>query len=148
MKFLKIILLFSAGLLASCSSLVLKPADFAWPIESVIRVGDDGTVKDSRYSLSFNAKGLFYEETEDSLAYLDRDLRIIRNTQGYYFITSDKFKNVYVFNAVEGELRLNEKIEISETGMDNPAFNQRPPYIQLISGDKKYNLTNEGIKDE
>ena len=48
-------------------------------------------------------------------------------------MVSNNFKNVYVFNAKDGTLQLNNKIEISDsTGIKEPAFNQRPPYIQLI----------------
>jgi hypothetical protein len=134
---------------AACSSLVLKPVNFAWPIESVLRVDNDGFVKEERYSLSFNAKPLFFEETGDATAYLDRDVRIIRDTEGYYFVTSKNFKNVYVFEGIDGELKLNNKIEISEKeGMSNPAFNQRTPYIELVGNGKKTLLSNEGVESE
>jgi len=97
MKSAIIIILFLIGTFTACSVLTLTPANFAWPIESVLQVNDEGEVSEERYSFSFDAKGLYYEEFEDSLAYLDRELRIIRDVQGYYFITGIKFKNVYVF---------------------------------------------------
>jgi hypothetical protein len=133
----------------ACSTLILQPADFAWPVESVLKVDDTGYANEQRFSFSFNTKNLYMEETGDSLAYLDKELRIIRDSKGYYFIVGNNFKNVYVFNAHDGGLVLNNKIAISDSvGMKNPSFNQRPPYIELTHDNEKVNLTNEGIKEE
>jgi len=140
------IFLIVAASLAGCSTLRLTPADFAWPVESVIQVDNNGMAKEDRYEISFNAKPLYFEETGDSLSYLDRELRMIRDTLGYYYITGNKFKNVYVFTMGDGALNLEEQIQISETGMTNPVFNQRAPYIELIEGDKQYYLSNNGIE--
>ena len=149
MKSIRVILIPFFIFFAACSPLVLKPVDFAWPIESVLRVDNDGFVKEDRYTLSFNAKPLFFEETGDSTAYLDRDVRIIRDTKGYYFVTSKNFRNVYVFEGINGEMKLDNKIEISEEEeMNNPAFNQRIPYIELVDNGKKTLLSNEGIENE
>jgi len=95
MKSVIILILFFVGTFTACSVLTLTPANFAWPIESVLKVNDEGEVNDERYSFSFDAKGIYHEEFQDSLAYLDRELRIIRDVQGYYFMTGIKFKNVY-----------------------------------------------------
>lgn len=142
--FLLIPLFFSA-----CSSLVLEPADFAWPVESVLKADEKGNVQERQYNVSFNTMKLFLEETGDSLSYAGRDLRLIRDSKGFYFITSDNFKNVYVFNADNGTLRLDNKIAISDTlGMKDPAFNQRPPYIELVYGTKKINLKHDGIAEK
>ena len=135
-------------LITSCSMLTLAPAKFGWPVESVVRVKDDGTFKEDRYSVSFNTKPLFFEEAADSNAYLDRELRIIRNDEGFYFITSKGFKNVYVFQQSDGSLNLKSKIFISEFGLQNPYFNQRTPYIELIDGEMKLYLGNNGIEKE
>jgi hypothetical protein len=149
MKFIKCIMLLSLFIVPACSTLILKPADFAWPVESVLKINNKGSVEEPRFSFSFNAKDLFLEETGDSSAYMNKDLHIIRGTKGYYFMTANNFKNVYVFNADDGSFKLNNKIEISDsTGMQNPAFNQRPPYIELNYGNKQVNLSNEGIKEE
>ncbi|WP_337865330.1 hypothetical protein [Ignavibacterium sp.] len=133
-------------ILTACSSLKLSPAEFAWPIESVIKINDDGLAKEERYSFSFNAKALFMEEMQDSLAYVGKDLRIIRNNEGYYFITSKGFKNVYIFESSESSLSLKEKITINETGLNNPFFNQRNQFIELIDGEYKAYLTKEGLQ--
>jgi len=148
MKILKYVIIMTAAVLAGCSSLRLSPADFSWPVESVIRVDDNGMAKEDRYALSFNAKPLYFEETGDSLAYLDRDLRVIRDTLGYYYITGNKFKNVYVFTMGDGAFNLYNEIQVSETGIANPVFNQRPPYVELIEGDNQYCLSNSGIEKE
>ena len=132
----------------ACSAVVLKPADFAWPIESVLNVDDDGFVQEERYSLSFNVRDLFLEESGDSTAFLDKNIRIIRNTEGYYFVTSQGFKCVYVFTGIDGEMSLKNKIEINEKGMNNPVFNQRPPYVELIDNGQKLLLLNSGIENE
>ena len=146
MKSAIILILFLIGTFAACSVLTLTPANFAWPIESVLQVNDEGEVSEERYSFSFDAKGLYFEEFEDSLAYLDRELRIIRDAMGYYFITAAKFKNVYIFHASDGTLVLNNKIFISEFGFEKPVFNQRTPNIELIDGDKILKLTHQGIE--
>jgi hypothetical protein len=148
MKTIKYLVFAYGILLAGCSTLILKPADFAWPIESVLKVDDNGNVQEKRFSFSFNTSELFLNETGDSLGYKNKELRIIRDGKGYYFMTADNFKDVYVFNAIDGTFSLKNKIEISDsTGMENPALNQRLPYIELIYGNRKINLTDEGIEE-
>ena len=133
------------GLLAGCAALTLQPANFAWPIESVLSVDESGMVSDNRYSFSFDTKILFFEEFNDSSAYMEKEIRILRDVNGFYFITANKFKNVYVFKMNHGAMVLDNKIFISEFGIENPALNQRVPYVELIDGDKSLHLTNTGI---
>jgi len=130
----------------ACTMLTLQPADFSWPVESALKVDDQGNVTEDRYSTDFNTIALFYEEFQDSIAYKGKEIRLIRNNAGNYFITGKDFKNVYVFKANEGTLTLEKKIFISEFGLKSPAFNQRSPYIELVNGDYKINLTNDGIE--
>jgi hypothetical protein len=149
MKLPIIVLLLSTIFIPACSMLILQPADFSWPVESVIKVDDNGNVQENRYSISFNTKELFLQETGDSLGYKNKELRVIRDSKGYYFMTANNFKDVYVFNAIEGALQLKNKIEISDSlKMENPAFNQRPPYIELTYGSNHVNLTDQGIAEE
>jgi len=129
----------------SCSTLKLSPAEFGWAIESVLKVDTDGFVKDDRYSISFNVKAMFFEETKDSLSYMDKSIRLIRNNEGFYFMTSPNFKNVYVFTVIQNAFELKEKFLITESGLKKPAFNQRLPFIELIDGEKTYKLTSKGI---
>jgi len=130
----------------ACTTLKLQPADFSWPVESALKVDGQGNVTEDRYSTDFSTVGLFYEEFQDSMAYKGKEIHLIRNNGGDYFITGKEFKNVYVFKASEGTLVLEKKIFISEFGLKDPAFNQRSPYIELLDGDYKINLTSEGIE--
>jgi len=152
MKTTKFLLIGSFLFIAACSTLILKPADFAWPVESVLNVDNNGKVDIQRYSINFDARELFLKETGDSLGYQNQQLRVIRNSNGYYFMVANNFRNVYVFNNDEGTFRLEKKIEISgKTGIQNPAFNQRPPFIELVygeNGSSKVNLTEKGIAKE
>jgi hypothetical protein len=145
---MKQLLILSASfilLTTACSMLTLQPADFSWPVESALKVDDQGNVTEERYSIDFNTIGLFYEEFQDSMSYKDKEIRLIRNNWGDYFITGKQFKNVYVFKASEGTLVLEKKIFISEFGFKEPALNQRSPYIELLDGDYKINLNSDGI---
>jgi hypothetical protein len=146
MKAIVILFFSSFFILSGCSSLVLKPGDFAWPIESVSKVDNKGMIEDKQYYFSLAVKELLYAETQDSVNISDVTLRIIRDMKGYYFITASKFKNVYVFEQTEGGLKLASKIPISQDGLKDPAFNQRPPNIQLLNGQNpSILLTKDGI---
>ena len=146
MKATIILFIFLFLVLAGCSSLTLRPGDFAWPIESVSKVNEKGMIEDKQYYFSLNVKELLYAETQDSINISNVTLRIIRDMNGYYFMTASKFKNVYVFEQIEGGLRIANKIFITQDGIENPAFNQRPPYIQLLNGQNPpVSLTKEGI---
>jgi hypothetical protein len=132
----------------ACSSLTIQSANFAWPLESVIPVDKYGTVTDMRHSLEFNALPLFFEEHQDSNAYRGKEIRLIRDREGYYYMTADRFKNVYVFQADDGELILENRISISETGIMKPAFNQRTAFIELTDVNKRaLSLTHQGIEE-
>jgi hypothetical protein len=130
-----------------CASLTLSPVHYQWPVESVLTVDGNGMVEETRYNMTFNVKPLLFEETADSVHVSGVELRVIRDVDGYYFMTAPKFKNVYVFTADEGKLKLERKILISETGMASPAFNQRSPNIQLLNGkEKSMLLSKNGIQ--
>jgi len=134
-----------------CSTLVLRPVDFSWPIEVTLQPDGKGNVQEARYQLSFNVKALLFEELQDSTAVAKHTLHVLRDQAGYYFITAKGFKNVYVFGHGDGTLRLQKKIFVSEKGLDTPALNQRVPYISLIN-EKRGNeapilLTKDGIAE-
>ena len=148
MAYIKIFLfLITISLLSSCSSLTLTPAEFGWPIEGVLKIDKNGFVKEDRNAVSFDTKALFLEETQDSLGYAGKTLHVIRNHEGFYFMTSVDFKNVYVFSVEKNSFTLENKIELGEIGLKNPAFNQRKPFIELIDDGKSYKLTSEGIEE-
>ncbi len=141
-NFLPLLLLIIA---AACSTLKLQQVNFAWPVESVLSVNDDGMVTEDRYSISFDVRGLFFEEFQDSSVYKGKKIRIIRDVNGFYFITAEKFQSVYVFKMDYGAMVLDNKINVSETGVTNPVLNQRLPDIELIDDSKSMYLTNTGI---
>ena len=142
---LVLILLTAVG----CSQLTLEPSDFSWPIESVLEVNDEGNVIENRYSFTTNVNALFLEETADSSSYLNSSVRIIRDERGFYYLTANSFKNVYVFNVNDGKMILHQKILISEFGLDLPAFNQRKPYIEILDGEQHVMFINSnGIQEK
>lgn len=131
-----------------CSSIVLKPADYAWPLESVLTVDTDGVISEGRYTFNINLKEMFFAEYGSYVEMADSDVRIIRDYLGYYYIAAVGFKNVYVFYEVEGGMQLETSIEIPDSGtLTKPAFNQRSPYIELLNGDNKYLLSKDGIAE-
>lgn len=135
-------------LAAGCSPLALRPADFSWPVESVLKSDAGGMVQESRYQLSFSIKPMLYEEKQDSSNVGGITVRVIRDQAGYYYMTSSGFKNVYVFGTGDGALVLEKKIPVSETGLQSPAFNARAPHVQLLStGEKPRLLSKSGIQE-
>ncbi len=135
-------------LLFGCSSIKLEPVDFSWPIENVLEIRSDFNVASMRYAITLNLRDLFEkEEMIKDNSPVVKKVRIIRNRDGYYFITANKFKHVYVFKPEEKSLVLVNTITINEKGMNNPAFNQRDDYIELVTngGKKKFKITQNGI---
>ena len=134
-----------------CSTLVLRPVDFSWPIEVTLQPDGKGNARDARYQLSFNVKALLFEELQDSTSAVKLTLHVLRDQAGYYFITAKGFKNVYVFGHGDGTLRLQKKIFVSEKGLDAPALNQRAPYVSLINekrgSEAPILLTTDGIAE-
>lgn len=140
-----LVILFTYG----CAQITLEPANFAWPIESVLNVDEDGMISDQRYSFSVNVKELFLVEKQDSNSFNKEAVRIIRGTKGYYYMISTGFKNVYVFDVKDGTMSLKNQIFVSEFGLDLPAFNQRVPNIELLDGEEHlFFLNSDGIKGE
>jgi len=86
--------------------MMLQPADFSWPVESVLKSDNKGMVQENRYQLSFSIKPMLFAETADSTNVAGITVRMIRDQMGYYYLVAPKFKNVYVFMAAEGGLKL------------------------------------------
>ena len=128
-------LLGAAIICASCSTLQLDRVDHAWPVESVLTVTPTNLVEDVRYGLRAGVAAMATEEFQDSTALRGARLRFLRSAEGYYFVTGPRFKHVYVFAPGASALSLNKAIAVSETGLKDPALNQRPPYVELIDGD-------------
>jgi hypothetical protein len=121
-------------MLTSCATLSIPDVDFAWPVESVQTVSATNRVEEVRYGFSMNVAPLSVEEFRDSTSLVGEQLHILRSHDGYYFVTGRNFMNVYVFAPSSGELKLENKLEISKEGLKNPALNQRAPYIELVDG--------------
>ena len=120
---------------SSCSSLKMDYVDFGWPVESVVTVSSVNKIEDLRYSVSAWVAGLTQEEFQDSTALRGAKLRLLRSSEGYYFLTGPRFKHVYVFSPGPSSLILNKSIPVAEGGLRNPALNQRTPYVEVVDGD-------------
>ncbi len=132
----KIILSAAAAFgLSACSSLTLEHVDFSWPVESVVSVSNGNIIEEGRYALVCNVGKVAAEEFQDSTALRGAKLRLLRNSEGYYFLTGPKFKHVYVFEPGESELSMKSSIEVSKNGLKDPALNQRSPYVELVDGE-------------
>lgn len=140
------ILLVSVG----CRTFVVEDVNYSQQIESVLIPEEDGKVFDARHALEFNILPFQFQELKDSSSVLIDEVRLIRNAQGYYFITANKFNQVYVMSPEKSAMKLVKKISVSETGLISPAFNLRTPYVQLIEleSDTVINLTIKGIAKE
>ncbi|MFC2133622.1 hypothetical protein ACFLTH_03305 [Bacteroidota bacterium] len=133
-------------IISSCTTLTLKPVSYAWPIESVLITDNNGNLEDQRYSLKISARKLIFEEFGNNTDLDSVEVRIIRNDAGYYFLTAQKFKNVYVFRESEASLKMENKILVSETGLLSPVMNQRSPFIELLDGNVRYMLKHNGVE--
>lgn len=114
-------------------SMVISRVDYSQSIESVLTPNEQGVVKDVQHGLTFNIKPLQYVETRDTSTVTTNEVRYIRGTEGFYYITAPNYKNVYVMAPEKGKLKLKKKLVITEKGLEEPAFNQREQYIQLLN---------------
>lgn len=129
----------------SACGLTIEGVRYAWPVESVLEVGQTNTIEDGRYGLKFSVAKIAEEEFKDTTALKGKAIRLLRDDEGYYFLSGKGFKNVYVLKPRSGELGLKKKIEVSSTGLQDPALNQRIPYVELIDGTTVVKLTSDGI---
>lgn len=131
----------------SCGpSLVIQNVDYSQPLESVLSPDSENMVHDQRYGIKFSVLPILEAEGRESV----NEVRLIRNTTGYYFLTANGFQNVYVFAPGEGELQLENTIEFLDDPLDEPAFNRRNGYIELVdlADGETYRLDKEGILEE
>lgn len=124
----------AAVLLTGCKqSMVISKVDYSQSIESVLKANNEGMVEDLKHGLRFNIKPIQYAETQDTSSVTTKKIRYIRGHEGYYYLTAPGYKNVYVMAPEQSKLVLKETLEISEEGIDEPAFNQRLTHIQLLN---------------
>ena len=129
---------FLFGAAACGPSLIIQNVDYSQPLESVLTPDDDAMVQDQRFAIKFSISSILEEEGISSVD----EVRLIRNREGYYFVTAAGFSNVYVLQPDDSELKLSKKIRISGDSLGQPAFNQRGDYIELIDNETgmTYNL--------
>lgn len=148
----KILILVSAAamvIIVGCSSLQLQPADFSWAAEEIVEVGAKGMVDAKRYSVAFNITALLQKEfAADTMAAKGtKEVRLIRDKAGFYYLTGKKFKNVYVLAQSDGALAVSNTLTVSaEKAMDDPKFDQKDSYIELWNGKEKYRVTKGGAQ--
>jgi hypothetical protein len=142
-------IVFGAALsIVSCSGFQLDRVNFGWPVESVVTVGSNNLIEDVRYAVTAGVGALAMEEFQDSTALRGAKLRLLRSTEGYYFLTGPRFRHVYVFSPGASSLALNSSILVSEAGLREPALNLRPPYVELVDGDTfRRLLTSDDIAE-
>src|SRR5690554_2005849 len=104
-KLLSSSLLVFGLLITGCgSSLVIQNVDFSQPVESVLTPDVNGDVNDQRFAIKFSINPLLEAEELRDVS----EIRLIKNREGYYFITANGFSHVYVLEPGEGELLLVE----------------------------------------
>ncbi len=152
MKRIKLIsivnLLGFALFLTACSSITVKPVQYGWPVENVVKVASDFNITFPRYSISMNIKSIYLnEKLIKNNSPISHIIRFIRDDSGYYYLTGELFKNVYVLEPREGEMKVVNTIFISKKGISEPAMNQRGSYIELLlnNGKKKLKINKNGI---
>lgn len=140
------ILLLGVVLTACGGKMTITNVNFATPFEKVMQINENGDTIDQRSGLSFNVIPLLTKENISLQDVVGSEIRVIRNQQGFYFVTSAGFKNVYIMESANSSLKTVHTIKVSEAGLQGPVFNQRTPYIQLVDGGRVFNLTRNGIQ--
>jgi hypothetical protein len=130
--------------------MVISRVDYSQSIESVLTPDEEGMVEDVQHGLKFSIMPLQYAETQDTSSVMTKEIRYIRGKEGFYYITAPDYRNVYVLTPEKNSLKLVKKLEVSENGISEPAFNQRTSYIQLLnlSSGESWRLNPEGIEKE
>jgi len=131
--------------LPNCASMTIKPADFSWSYESVLTADSAGIVSGEPKTIAFDAGVLFRAEDKAQGTAANKTVRIIRDREGYYFVTAAGFKHVYIYDSARGSLTLHKKVLIAEQGMEKPFFNRREQGIELGANGQAYLLTRKGI---
>lgn len=145
-----LVLVAGAFIFQGCNkSLVVKNVNYAQQLETVLVPDSNGDVNDVRHGISYSILPFQFEEFQDTSSVQVTEVRMIRNSDGYYFITADKFKHVYVMAPKQGELKLKKKILVDEQGLLSPAFNWRAPDVQLVNKqtNEVYLMNEEGISN-
>ena len=106
-------------------------------------------VEAKRYSVSFNINALLSKEfaADSSAAKNTKEINLIRDKAGFYYLTGTKFKNVYVLSQSEGALSVSNTLALpAEKTVEKPVFDQKDSYIELKSGADKYQVNKGSIQ--
>ncbi|WP_246075090.1 hypothetical protein [Gracilimonas mengyeensis] len=125
----------------ACNKFVVKNVDYSHKIESVLTPDETGSVTDVRHGISFNINPFLKQEFGEDSSHTVDEVRLIRDSKGYYFITANDFKHVYVMEPEKSELKLENRIKVSDSGLNAPAFNMRDTMVQLIQSDSNTVVT-------
>lgn len=141
----KAVLTWFLAILVLPGCVTLKPVDFSWSYESVLTADTAGYAKGEPKTIAFPAGELFKAEMKDPGAAPGKTIRIIRDVDGFYFVTSPGFRHVYIFCGQNRKLTLKKKVLIAEQGMEKPFFNRRDGGIELVANGQAYLLNKKGI---
>lgn len=137
------LLLFTAS--ACGSKMVIQNVDFAHPLEIVMEADAQANVSDIRSGLTFNLGAILERENISRADFAGSAVRMIRNRDGLYFLTAPGFHHVFILESGVRELKEVEIVRIPGERLQNPAFNQRSPLIQLVDGDRLFDLNSGGL---
>jgi hypothetical protein len=135
----------AASVVLTACGTTIDGVRYAWPVESVLTVGNNNLVEDGRHALTFSVAAIAEKEFADSTSLRGKEIRLLRDTEGFYFLTGKKFKNVYVLRPGTGTLRVCSQIEVAPRGLEDPALNQRLPYIEMVDGKMVVRLNKDDI---
>ena len=130
----------------SCSSLKIENVKYGWGGEYFTNPDENGSINIPKSSMQFNILSILKEEKLTDKA-KDFKFRIIRDDEGYFYITANNFKFVWVFATDEASLVLEKKIDILDgKPLEDPKFNEQKPNIKLFIKDGREFLLNKDGK--
>jgi len=149
-KLTPLIFLISVSLIGTaCNKFVIEGVNYSQEVESVLEPDENGNVEDVRHDLTFNINPLLKEEFGEGEQLNIEEIRLIRNAEGFYFITAKNFRHVYVMKPGHSNLKLENKIRVSDDRLISPAFNYRDGIVQLVNTGTNdvYALRVDGIEE-
>jgi hypothetical protein len=126
----------------SACSTYIPSVDYSQPTESIVAPDAENYIHDRRFGIVFSIAPLLERENMNSV----EQVRLIRNKRGYYFITAPGFRHVYVLEPKPGQLKFDNRIELTADGLQRPGFNQRGDYIEVVDRGtgEVYQINEEG----
>lgn len=143
---LTIFILIFIFIFSSCSTFKIENVKYGWNGEYFAEPDENGDFTIPKNSMKFNILKLLEEEGIKNKI-TDIKLRIIRDDEGYFYITGDKFKYIWVFKTDESSLKLKNKIELLKgRTLEDPKFNEKKPNIKVFLKDKsEFIINKDGI---